>query len=89
MTAARRLLTSAPELALVEILDHVLRTTLVVLAVEHPTLADDDDRAPPQSLFHARRLVRRTIDLRDALERYRDAVVDAAERPLPIDDIPF
>lgn len=89
MSAAHRLLTSAPELALVDVLDHLLRTTLVVLAIEHPTLDRDDDPAPPSSLYYARRLVRRTLDLRDALERYRDAVVDAVERPVPVDDIPF
>lgn len=89
MSAAHRLLTSAPELALVDVLDHLLRTTLVVLAIEHPTLDRDDDHAPPPSLYYARRLVRRTLDLRDALERYRGAVIDAVERPMPIDDIPF
>jgi hypothetical protein len=75
-------LAEAPELASLAIVEGALRTALVALRVEHPTLDDLAEPQEPPSLHRARRLVASAAALAVALRRYRVAVL-AALRPRP------
>lgn len=80
----------APELAAIAVLDDALRTALVALLAEHPTLDDHHGVLEPPTLRRARRLARDAFHLRDTLDAYRDAVLGAVGASTsPDDDIPF
>jgi hypothetical protein len=82
-------LIAAPELVVVDLVDHALRALRLALLAEHP-LVDDDSAAPddPPVQRKARALLRRADDLRRALCAYRAQVARALGEPEP-HDLPF
>jgi len=80
-------LLAAPELVVIELLDHCLSALRLALIVEHPLL-DDDLAAPddPPVRRRARALIRNAERLRRALDAYRRAVDDVLGGPQPESD---
>lgn len=78
----RRLLTAAPELASLVLLDTTIAICTMALLAEHPTLDHDlrPDPEPP-SLREARRLLAAAQRLRLTVARYREAVSDSLVAP--------
>jgi hypothetical protein len=82
-------LVAAPELVVVDLVDHSLHALRLALLAEHPLLDDDSsahDDPPVQR--RARRLLRRAEDLRRALNAYRfhvGRVLSKWDQP----DLPF
>ena len=78
----RRLLTAAPELATLALLDSALTACTAALLAAHPTLGHDlrPDPEPP-SLCEARRLIAAAHRLRRTVARYREAVIDSLVAP--------
>lgn len=77
-----RLLTAAPELATLALLETALTVCTAALLAEHPTLGHElyPDPEPP-SLREARRLISAAYRLRANISRYRDAVIDSLVAP--------
>jgi hypothetical protein len=77
-----RLLTAAPELATLALLETALTVCTSALLAEHPTLGHDlcPDPEPP-SLRETRRLPAAAHRLRGTLSRYRSAVIDGLVPP--------
>jgi hypothetical protein len=70
----KRLL-AAPELVVVDLVDHTLHALRLALLAEHPIINDDDDgHDDPPVQRRARALLRRADDLRRALDAYRKHV---------------
>lgn len=84
----RRLLL-APEIVVVDLLDHALHALRLALLAQHPLL-DDSLHAPddPPVQARARALLRRATRLRRALHAYRRAV-HRIHRVRQDDDLPF
>ncbi len=84
-----RQLLIAPEMVVVDLLDHCLDALRLALLAEHPLL-DDDLAAPddPPVQRRARALLRHTSRLRRALDAYRHEV-RAVLREDSRNDIPF
>jgi hypothetical protein len=77
-----RLLTAAPELATLALLETTLTICTAALLAEHPTLGHDLRADPePPSLREARRLITAAHRLRSTVARYRDAVIDSLVTP--------
>lgn len=90
MTAEQlRQLLVAPELVVIDLVDHALRALKLALLAEHP-LVDDDSTAPddPPVQRRARAILRRADDLRRALRAYRAQVARALGDPKR-NDLPF
>lgn len=84
-----RLLAAAPELATLALLETALTVCTTALLAEHPTLDHDLRTEPePPSLREARRLITVAHRLRDAVARYRSAVLDCLVTTQPDTD-PF
>lgn len=86
-----RLLSQAPELATLAVLEVALEITVRALVAEHPTLDElEPCLAEPGSLRRARRLLTGIYPLQRAVQRYRAAVL-AAIGPEGDDDdhLPF
>ena len=77
-----RLLTAAPELASLALLETALSVCTAALLAEHPTL-DHDLRLDPEppSLREARRLIAAAHRVLGSVARYRDAVLDSLVAP--------
>lgn len=76
----------APELAVLAVLHTALRTALVALAAEHPTLADLGPPDEPPTLRHARALIGACLALSAALDSYRRVAIAAFRVSLPRDN---
>jgi hypothetical protein len=88
LSELRRLLV-APEIVVVDLVDHALSALRLALFAEHPLLDDDlaaNDDPPVQR--RARVLLRHADRLHRALDAYRREVDDVL-RELPRDDLPF
>jgi hypothetical protein len=86
--ALRRLLI-APEIVVVDLVDHALTALRLALLAEHPLLADDlaaIDDPPVQG--RARALLRHAVRLRRSLRAYRREVRRVL-RELPHNNLPF
>jgi hypothetical protein len=86
-----RLLSQAPELATLAVLEVALEITVRALVAEHPTLDELAERpVEPRSLRCARKLLAGIYPLQRAVQRYRAAVL-AATSPEGDDDdnLPF
>jgi hypothetical protein len=84
----RRLLV-APELVVVDLLDHSLEALRLAMVAEHPLLDDElAARDDPPVQRRARALLRHADRLRRALRAYSDAV-DAVLCESVQDDLPF
>ena len=84
----RRLLI-APEIIVVDLVDHALHALGLALLAEHPLIDDDSaahDDAPVQR--RARALLRRARALRRAIDDYRTQV-ERVLRPPDEPDLPF
>ena len=84
-----RQLLVAPEMLVVDLLDHCLDALRIALVAEHPLALDElaaHDDPPVQR--RARALLRQTASLRRALGAYRRAVWAVIQRE-PQDDMPF
>ena len=84
----RRLLI-APEIIVVDLVDHALHALGLALLAEHPLIDDDSaahDYAPVQR--RARALLRRARALRRAIDDYRTQV-ERVLRPPDEPDLPF
>ncbi len=84
-----RQLLVAPEMVVVDLLDHCLDALRLAMLAEHPLLDDElaaHDDAPVQQ--RARALLRHAIRLRRALDDYRREVRDVL-RDVARDDMPF
>jgi hypothetical protein len=80
----------SPELAVLALLDDALLTALVVLHAEHPALHTFDPPVRAHPLDRARHLVRTIGALRDAIDRYRRAVLrDLGAPAADQTDLPF
>jgi hypothetical protein len=79
----------APELVVVNLVDHVLTALRLALLAEHPLL-DDDSAAPqdPPVQRRARALLQSAEDLRRALRAYR-RLVERVLRDPDKQDFPF
>ena len=85
----RRLLTAAPELAALALLDTALDVCTTALLAEHPTLDPDLRHDPePLSIREARRLIAVAHRLRRTVACYKNAVIDSLI-PRPDDNEPF
>jgi hypothetical protein len=81
-------LLAAPELVVVDLVDHTLHALTLALLAEHPLINDDDGHDDPPVQRQARTLLRRADDLRRALNSYRIQVARApSEGDQP--DLPF
>jgi hypothetical protein len=72
----------APEIIVVDLVDHALHALRLALLAEHPLIDDDSaahDDAPVQR--RARALLRRARDLRRALDDYRTQVERVLRQP--------
>ena len=83
----RATLRRAPELALLALLDHAIDVAVVALRAEHPMLAELGTPTEPTPLRRARAVLRATLSLRGALDRYRAAVADVIDTPHPDDSL--
>jgi hypothetical protein len=84
----RRLLV-APELLVVDLVDHALDALRLALLAEHPLLDDDLAAADdPPIQRRARAVLDHAARLRRALDAYRREVRRVL-RELPADDMPF
>jgi hypothetical protein len=84
-----RQLLVAPEMVVVDLLDHCLDAFRLAMLAEHPLALDElaaHDDPPVQR--RARSLLRQTASLRCALEAYRREV-RAVLQTVPRDDLPF
>lgn len=79
----------APELAILAVLDDVLRAALIALVAAHRSIEEPDGVLEPPPLRRARRLASHALDLRDAVDAYRDSVLGVLGPTIPDDDIPF
>lgn len=77
----------APELAILALLDHAIDVAVGALRAEHPTLAELGTPTEPTPLRRARAVLRATLALRGALDRYRDAGADVIDAPHPDDSL--
>lgn len=86
----QRLLTAAPELATLALLETALTVCAAAVLAEHPTLDHDlrPDPEPP-SLREARRLLAAAQRFRCTVARYRNAVLDSLGPPRTSDADPF
>lgn len=86
-----RLLSQAPELATLAVLEVALEITVRALIAEHPTLDEfEPSLAEPRSLRRARRLLAGIYPLQRAVQRYRTAVLAATgSEGDDDDDTPF
>jgi hypothetical protein len=83
-------LRAAPELALLDLLDHGLAALLLALRAQHPSLDHPTGPAEPPTLGRARRVARALGALAAELADYRDAVIDVTRPASPgDDDFPF
>ncbi|MGH7440638.1 MAG: hypothetical protein ACRENE_33520 [Polyangiaceae bacterium] len=84
-------LLNAPELAVLDVLDHALHVARVALIAQHPHLLGDEcGRVCHDGDRIARRaaeLIDRALDLSGAVRRYRRAITNATA--LRDDDFPF
>jgi hypothetical protein len=82
-------LLAAPELVVVDLVDHALSALRLALLAEHP-LIDDDSAAPDDHPVQrrARAALRRADNLRRALRAYRTQVARALGGP-ERNDLPF
>ena len=79
----------APELAVLAVLHHALRTAMATLAAEHPLLADLGPGEPP-TVRLALSLVDACLALGASLDGYRRAAIAAFRDGGPEDrDLPF
>ena len=80
----------APEIIVVDLLEHCLDALRLAMLAEHPLL-DDDLAAPddPPVLRRARALLRHALRLRSALDDYRREVRAALRADEATDDLPF
>ncbi len=84
----RRLLV-APEIVVVDLLDHGLEALRLAMLAEHPLLDDDlAARDDPPVQRRARALLRHADRLHRALDAYRREV-DTALREDPHEELPF
>ena len=84
-----RLLTAAPELATLALLETALTICTAALVAEHPTLGHDlYPPLEPPSLREARRLIAVARRFRGTIARYRSAVIDSLTPPCDQND-PF
>jgi len=81
---------AAPELAVLDLLEHARVAALLALRAQHPSLDHPTGPGEPRTLRRARALARSLRALAAELAAYRDAVVDVI-RPVPLgdDDFPF
>jgi hypothetical protein len=84
-----RQLLIAPEMVVVDLLDHCLDALRLAMLAEHPLL-DDELAVPddPPVQRRARALLRHSLRLHRALDDYRREV-RAVLREHPADDMPF
>lgn len=71
----RELLSQAPELAVLAVLETALEVSVQVLLTEHPTLDDANTGSEPRSIQRARAVVASIASLQRAMGRYRAAVI--------------
>jgi hypothetical protein len=81
-------LLAAPELVVVDLVDHALRSLRLALLAEHPLLDGDDAHDDPPVQRRARALLHRAHDLRQALRDYRRLVDRVLHEP-DDRDLPF
>ena len=85
-----RLLSQAPELAALTLLDVALEISARSLRAEHPTLGLDEPGPKPASLRRAQRVLSLICPLQHAVYRYREAVIAVTSAPAKQDDdLPF
>jgi len=80
----------APEIIVVDLLEHCLDALRLAMLAEHPLL-DDDLAAPddPPVQRRARALLRHALRLRRALDDYRREVRAVLRADEATDDLPF
>jgi hypothetical protein len=86
MTPVRPLLRAAPELVVVDLVDHALAALVLALTLEHPSIESPDDpwTSGPPTLRRAHRLAHAARRLRHDLDAYRLAL----HRALGVDHEP-
>lgn len=83
-------LRAAPELAVLDLLDHALEAAHIALRAQHPTVDHPTGPAEPPTLRRARALIRSLHAIAVELSVYRDAVINVIRPQLPADDeFPF
>lgn len=81
---------AAPELAVLDVIDHGLAASLLTLRALHPSLDHPTGPGEPPTLRRARDLARSLRALMATLAAYRAAVVHVIRPALPgDDDFPF